>query len=363
MSDLESAADRTEAAAVWQRRIGLPRHLRAVDGRDELVAVVKEIRAELGFARLMLVTGQAVSLEIGRALAPDAARFGVEESSVEVALELAADPGVAAADALLAVGGGKAIDVAKYAGRQAGLPVVSVPTQLSTDGICSPISVLMDPLGHVESLPAQLPIAVVADIKMFASAPPRTTRAGLGDALANCTALVDWRLAASAGRERVDDFAALLAQAAFEAVYGSDVGPLGRGKPEPDFLTRLLNALVLSGLAMEIAGSSRPCSGAEHLISHAIDRLMPGTAYHGEQVAFGMLIAARLQEGDWRSLKRFVEAAGMREVCAGFGLTVARLTEIVQAAPATRPGRYTCLNEMRLDAKTLKPMIEEVLSG
>lgn len=363
MSELESTAGRTEAAAVWQRRIGLPRHLRAVDGRDELVAVVRDIRAELGFARLMLVTGQAVSLEIGQALAPDAVRFRVEESSVEVALALAADPGVAAADALLAVGGGKAIDVAKYAGRQAGLPVVSVPTQLSTDGICSPISVLTDESGHVESLSAQLPIAVVADIEMFASAPPRTTRAGLGDALANCTALVDWRLAASAGREQVDDFAALLAQAAFEAVYGSDVGPLGHGKPEPDFLTRLLNALVLSGLAMEIAGSSRPCSGAEHLISHAIDRLLPGVAYHGEQVAFGALIAARLQGGDWRSLKRFLEAAGMREACAGFGLSVARLIEIVRAAPATRPERYTCLDETRLDAKTLKPLLEEVLSA
>lgn len=363
MSELESTAGRTEAAAVWQRRIGLPWYLRVVENRGELQAVVEEICAELGFARVLLVTGQAISLEIGKALAPDAVRFQVENSSVEVACELAANPATDEADCLLAVGGGKAIDVAKYAARRVRLPVVSVPTQLSTDGICSPISVLTGDSGRVESLAAQLPIAVAADIESFASAPARTTRAGLGDVLANSTALADWRLAAETGSEQVDDFAALLADAAFEAVYGSDAGSLGGGKPERDFLRRLLNALVLSGLAMEIAGSSRPCSGAEHLISHALDGLLPGTAYHGEQVAFGTLIAARLQGGDWRALKRFAQTAGMRDVCAGFGLSVARLTEVVQAAPATRPDRHTCLDETRLDAKTLEPVIEEVLSA
>ena len=50
---------------------------------------------------------------------------------------------------------------------------------------------------------------------------------------------------------------------------------------------------------MEIAGSSRPCSGAEHLISHALDDLRPGTAHHGEQVAFGALVTTRLQGEDW----------------------------------------------------------------
>ena len=62
---------------------------------------------------------------------------------------------------------------------------------------------------------------------------------------------------------------------------------------------------------MEIAGSSRPCSGAEHLISHALDALHPGTAQHGEQVAFGALVATRLQGGDWGALREFMLSAGM----------------------------------------------------
>ena len=81
---------------------------------------------------------------------------------------------------------------------------------------------------------------------------------------------------------------------------------------------------MLSGLAMEIAGSSRPCSGSEHLISHAIDQLYPGTARHGEQVAFGALLCSRFQGEDWPALKRLMASAGMERAVSGFGLSEER---------------------------------------
>ena len=109
---------------------------------------------------------------------------------------------------------------------------------------------------------------------------------------------------------------------------------------------------------MEVAGSSRPCSGSEHLISHAIDRLHPGTAAHGEQVAFGTLVCTRLQGEDWRAAKSALIDAGMRDAVTGFGLTEDQLVAAVRAAPSTRPGRYTVLDEADLSA--LGPTVRDI---
>ena len=112
---------------------------------------------------------------------------------------------------------------------------------------------------------------------------------------------------------------------------------------------------------MEIAGSSRPCSGAEHLISHALDALHPGTAQHGEQVACGALIATRLQGRDWRGLRSFMRAAGLEDAARGFGLSAAEVAEVVRAAPSMRPERHTILSEPGVDA-AVAAAVGEVLS-
>ena len=143
----------------------------------------------------------------------------------------------------------------------------------------------------------------------------------------------------------MDDFAALLSQSAFDLVYAPAPAALDDGPPPPEFLHRLLRGLVLSGLAMEIAGSSRPVLGSEHLISHALDSLHPGTAQHGEQVAFGALLATRLQGGDWRGLRDFMRAAGLGDAAAGFGLPAQDIAGVVRAAPSMRPERHTVLSE------------------
>ena len=246
--------------------------------------------------------------------------MGVEANTESEVARLAAEPTLREADAVVAVGGGKTIDVAKSACAVAELPLIVVPTQLTADGIASPVSVIRDADGRLRSGPGRLPIAVAVDLAVVAAAPPSRTRAGLGDLLANPCALHDWHLAAAAGGEEVDDFAALLSQSAFDLVYAPPPVALDDGPPPAEFLHRLLRGLVLSGLAMEIAGSSRPCSGSEHLISHALDSMHPGTAQHGEQVAFGALLATRLQGGDWRGLRDFMRAAGLGDAAAGFGL-------------------------------------------
>jgi glycerol-1-phosphate dehydrogenase [NAD(P)+] len=366
-----SERDRSEASgravSVWRRYMELPRYLRTVRGTTALAGELTEMARELGFARLCLVSGPTVTMELGKALSKelDAAQSDplcVRENSDAEVEELAATPHLAEADAVVAIGGGKTLDVAKSACELADLPVIAVPTQLTADGIASPVSVIQAHGGTVESRRARLPIGVVVDLDVVGRSPVETVRAGLGDLLANPCALRDWSRASAAGRETLDDFAALLAHAASDLAYGTDVSALGRGEIERGFLQRLLQGLVLSGLAMEIAGSSRPCSGSEHLISHAIDRLHPGTARHGEQVAFGSLIASRLQGEDWRALRTFMADAGMERAVAGFGLSETQIVQAVRVAPDTRPGRYTVLNEVELTDDFLEPIVREVLA-
>jgi glycerol-1-phosphate dehydrogenase [NAD(P)+] len=354
-----------DALSVWRRRIELPRYLRKVRGREQLESTLAEVMAQLGLSRPRLVSGPTVTRELAAELAADLGGAGGphcvgDNSRTEVETLVAA---LVDADVVVAVGGGRTIDVAKAACELVQLPVVVVPTQLTADGIASPVSVIRAHSGEVESRRARLPIAVVVDLDFVARSAPGRVRAGLGDLVANASAVRDWRLAAVAGRDTVDDFAALLAQSASELVDGTDVQKLGEGRPGAELLERLLDGLVMSGIAMEIAGSSRPCSGSEHLVSHAIDRLYPGTAQHGEQVAFGTLVCTRLQGADWRSLRAFLAGAGMASAIGGFDLSRQQLAAAVRAAPATRPGRYTVLDETALSERELIGLVDEVLAG
>jgi glycerol-1-phosphate dehydrogenase [NAD(P)+] len=352
---------------VSSRYIELPRYLRAVHGRAELVHLLHEVTGALGFERAGLVSGATHTAVLGAELAqalPAVSREPVHiEANTRAEVERVAGSGAVQADVVVAVGGGKTIDVAKSVCDAADLPLIVVPTQLTADGIASPVSVIRGPDGRLHSGHGRLPIAVIVDLDVVAAAPPERTRAGLGDLLANYSALADWELAAAAGAQEVDDFAALLARSAGDLVYGAPPAGLAAGRPEVDFLHRLLRGLVLSGLAMEIAGSSRPCSGSEHLISHALDSLHPGTAQHGEQVAFGSLVATHLQGGDWRRLREFMQAAGMNGAVSGFGLPGEELVAAVRAAPSMRPERHTVLSEPVSTEDTIATAVRDVLAA
>jgi glycerol-1-phosphate dehydrogenase [NAD(P)+] len=355
--------------AALERFMALPRYLRVVEGAEALGDALAEIRRRLGLDRLCVISGPSASRPLAERLAaalgspPEVRVASVAENSAAAVRELISSEVLSDADAALAVGGGRTIDVVKAACLELDLPVISCPTQLAADGIASPVSVIRSDGGEVQSLPGRLPAAVVCDLEVIAAAPPETARAGLGDLVANVTAIRDWRLAAAAGREDLDDLAVLLAQAGADLALASDTSSLASESPERGLLGMLVEGLVLSGMAMEVAGSSRPCSGAEHLISHALDRDLPGTALHGEQVALGTLVAARLQGSDWRRLRDVLARAGLASALAGFDLGHQRLAELIRAAPSTRPGRYTVLDEADLSEAALVPVLEEIGVG
>jgi glycerol-1-phosphate dehydrogenase [NAD(P)+] len=188
---------------------------------------------------------------------------------------------------VVAVGGGRAIDTAKLAAARTGTDFVSIPTTIAHDGISSPVASLASIDGTRSSFAAAMPSGIIVDIDVIGCAPPQTLRAGVGDLASNLTALLDWQLADAAGLDRFDAFSAMIARNAAQPVLDL-----------PDLHSReshevLANGLVLSGLAMAAAGTSRPCSGAEHLVSHSLDLLLgPRASLHGEQVALGCLISA-----------------------------------------------------------------------
>ncbi len=353
--------DNLAQAIAATRQIEFPQFLRSVSGSAALADELAGVLEHFDLKQPLLVSGSSQSVAVCNDVAsPGAGRTQVTDNTraeVRRVTALAKDAGH---DCVIGVGGGRPVDVAKAAALAAALPAVVIPTQLSADGIASPIAVIAEANGDVVSERSALPVAVLADIDTLVAAPIAFARAGLGDLLSNRTALLDWKLAEQAAEERVDDFAALLASCAHLLVENLDFSPLAEGHLTPEFAQRLLDGLVLSGLAMEIAGSSRPCSGSEHLISHALDTLEPGTAPHGEQVAFGTLVATALQGGDVARVQRELTESGMRAALGGFGIAPARLAEIVAWGPTTRPGRYTILDVDRPPLGELAALIDEL---
>ena len=143
----------------------------------------------------------------------------------------------------------------KFAAHMAGIPMVAVATNLSHDGIASPVSSLEHESGK-SSYGVVPPVAVMVDLDRVRSGPPRLVRAGIGDVVNNLSAIADWELAAADRGEPVDGLAVTMARTAAQAVLHQP-GTVD----DDDFLTVLAESLVLSGMAMTVAGSSRPASG------------------------------------------------------------------------------------------------------
>lgn len=260
-------------------------------------------------------------------------------------------------DAIVAIGGGRRLDVAKLAAARAGLVAVVVPTQLSHDGICSPVAVVPNQDGIAESLGAVAPRAVVIPLPTLLTAPVASVAAGLGDLLANPLALRDWALAAERGLETIDQRAWDLSIGSFEGVQDFLDQDPARSEKDPGFLKDLADALVLSGMSMICSGTSRPASGGEHEISHAIDELYGGRALHGAQVGFATLISIALYGDDVEPTKKRLQTLGLPTHPADLGFMEEEIVEVILAAPGTRPGRFTIIEDSELDKTSATALV------
>ncbi len=245
---------------------------------------------------------------------------------------------------IVAVGGGKSIDVAKYVSHKVGVPYVSVPTVTSHDGIASPFASLRG-LETVYSVKTSPPIAVVADIEVIAAAPRRLALAGAGDLIAKITAVRDWRLAHRLKGEYYGDYAASLALMSARHVIAFSKTIARR---TPAGLRILVEGLISSSTAMCIAGSTRPASGSEHLFSHALDIVANYPALHGEQVGLGAIMMGYIHGINWRRIRRALRMLGLPTTAKELGVREEHVIEALTMAHRIRPHRYTILGESGL---------------
>jgi glycerol-1-phosphate dehydrogenase [NAD(P)+] len=276
--------------------------------------------------------------------------YTIEGGTLDSALELGAKLRARSYDAVVGIGGGKTVDTAKYAATRWALPMVSVATSLANDGVASPVASLIND-GIKGSYGVHIPIAVIVDLDFVEDGPEDLNRAGIGDAISNISALADWELAREIRGEPVDGLAASLARMGAEAVL-SHPGDLS----DDGFVTVLAEALITSGLAMAVCGSSRPSSGGCHEIMHATDALFPGTASHGELAGLGALFCTFLR-GDERRFAQIAACLGRHRLPrtpADMGLGADQFVEVVAFAPRTRPDRYTILEHLAMSPDEIR---------
>jgi glycerol-1-phosphate dehydrogenase [NAD(P)+] len=265
-------------------------------------------------------------------------------------------------DWIFSIGGGRTLDIGKLTAVKSESQLVCLPTLIAHDGICSPVAVV-----DGVSQGAIVPTALFVDFSIIKQCPIEQIYAGVGDLVANLSAIEDWQLAKKIKGEKIDDFAIILSRRAARSIINKlEMNMLKEKQAPTDFLTSYsflhvyIESLVLSGISMSIAGNSRPCSGSEHLISHAIDEIYGANkkALHGIQVMIATLYIEKLMGFDLlirkelnakeSELQKILSHYGMPTKFSDININEEELKEIIQKAPSTRKGRFTLLDELKV---------------
>ena len=257
-------------------------------------------------------------------------------------------------DVVIGVGGGRNIDVAKLSAYRTGKLFISVPTVASHDGIASSLASVKG-MGMPYTAKAASPIAVVIDSKIIAESPYRFTAAGCGDIISKATEVRDWRLAHEENGDYYGGYAASLSLMSSEHVMKS--AGLIRERTQEGIRT-LIEALVSCGVAMSIAGSSRPTSGSAHLFSHSLDLIAEKPALHGEQCGVGMIMMAKLHGLDWEAYRDSLSTIGAPTSAKELGIEPDTVVKALTIARSIRPERYTLLSKIKLDSEGARTLAE-----
>ena len=242
-------------------------------------------------------------------------------------------------DFLVGVGGGRPIDLAKQAGFNKNIPFVSIPTAASHDGFGSARSSIRQ-AGRKTSMQAIPPIAVVADTTIISRAPSRLLAAGVGDIVSNQTAVLDWRL--DGQKADYSEYAAALSEMAAQLVEDG-IEKVASGTEEGVRL--VVKALISSGVAMSIAGTSRPASGGEHKFSHWLDANSDNPALHGEQCGLGSIVTMYLHGGDWEKIRDTLKIVNAPINSKGLGMDDGMVLSAFINSKEIRPQRTTILDK------------------
>ncbi len=245
-------------------------------------------------------------------------------------------------DLIVGIGGGRAVDAAKMIAFNLKKSFVSIPTAGSHDGIASPFVSIKGDKPH--SLVATAPLGVFVDIDIIKKAPKRLLASGCGDLVANIIAVKDWQLGRDKTGEYYGRYSSELALMSAKIIMENSNMFAKKGLDA----RVIVEALISAGVASCIAGSSRPCSGAEHLFSHALDKIAPGVGMHGEKCGIGAILMGKLQKQDWKKIVRTLKNVGAPTTAKQIKLKSKDVVKALVIAQGLRPERYTILKEEKM---------------
>lgn len=245
-------------------------------------------------------------------------------------------------DMIVGMGGGKSVDTAKMISYNIDKPFVSLPTAASHDGMASPFVSIKGNKPH--SVVASAPMGVFVDIDVIRKAPVRLLASGCGDLVANIVAVRDWQLGHEKNGEYYGRYSSDLAMMSAKIVMENSAEFARNGLDA----RVIVEGLISAGVASCIAGSSRPCSGSEHLFSHALDKIAPGIGLHGEKCGLGSIMMAKLQGQDWKKIVQTLRNVGAPTTAAQIGIEPDTVIKALVIAQELRPERYTILMEKEM---------------
>jgi glycerol-1-phosphate dehydrogenase [NAD(P)+] len=333
----------------------LPRKILIGDGVVSQVGMLIRSLSQ-DATEVAVVTGRTVKSKAGNELDLSLQQMSLNRSvhivshaSMDIVNQLHEKMANKLPDFIIGFGGGRSVDIGKMTAFKIGRPFLSVPTSASHDGISSPF-VSIRGTNKPHSIRANTPIGVVADTRLMLEAPSRLLAGGCGDLVAKMTAVKDWELARDDLGEYFGGYAANLAYMSAKIIL--DESDKLRGRNQFSIRT-IVEALISAGVAACIAGSSRPCSGAEHLFSHAIEYVAgPNFGLHGERVGLGTIMMAKLHGLDWSKIAETLETIGAPTKAHQIKLSEEHVVKALISAQSLRPDRYTILSKVMLDKKS-----------
>ena len=224
----------------------------------------------------------------------------------------------------------------------------------SSDGFSSASASLLVH-GKRTSVPAKLAHGIIVDTQVIRTAPEKFIYSGIGDMVSKITALYDWIFEEKHGAGVVNDFAVMVAKKAVNSFVRT---PYESIKDEL-FLKELVDSLAMSGIANEIAGSSAPTSGSEHLISHALDKILEHPQLHGIQVGIATYIMSVVQNHRYVRVCTVLKRTGFFDYAATLGMRKQDFLDAIDMAPSMKPFRHTYLHEKEYRDAAKKLVLED----
>ena len=257
------------------------------------------------------------------------------------------------AETIVGIGGGMAIDFAKFVGWKRGKEPILVPSAVSVDAsVCKSIAVRED--FRVRYIGRAIASVILCDFDLIQSAPLRINRAGIGDILSIHSALFDWKLAFERGKAEYNEALAKKAKDLVDELEEmADEIKAGRERG----LRWLMEAYVLENSICLRNGNSRPEEGSEHFFAYNVEHKTRRGYIHGELVCLGVLLMSRLQENNVRKVERILEKSGVRYYPKELNLGMNELKQCLLSLRGFSEEEklpYSIINEKNLEEQTVE---------